>query len=79
MLSACSSTPATKVVTRTVVQTQYKYVTPPLQIIQQCEVESNFNMTDSASLLNYARQLEQNIDECNKGIERIKQWIIDNG
>lgn len=54
-------------------------MTPPLEIIQQCEVESNFNMTDSASLLNYARQLEQNIDECNKGIERIKQWIIDNG
>lgn len=80
MLSACSSTRSPKVVTETIVQTQYKYLLPPAVFYQACEVaKSNSNVSDTASLLAYTRYLESLIDTCNENTKRIKQWALDNG
>ena len=77
MLSACSSTQEPQVVTKTVVQTQYQYLTPPGEYLLNCNIEEQ-HIDMNAGLLAYAQYLEFVIDKCNENIDRIKQWASEN-
>lgn len=77
MLSACSSTQEPQTVTEIIVQTQYKYVTPPSEYLSPCEVNQTV-IADNADLLGYAQLLEALVDQCNENINRIKQWASEN-
>jgi hypothetical protein len=74
LLCACSSTPNTQVITRTVVQQVPVYLTPPASLLADCLPDNSFNVTTNADGIDYSNWLESLLLQCHNNIQLIKRW-----
>lgn len=78
MLLACSSTQPLPPAKEVVIQTEYKYIMPPANMLEVCQA-NKAEISDNASLLDYARYLESVIDKCSENDNQRNNWIKHNG
>ncbi|KRS22828.1 hypothetical protein AAY72_01570 [Alishewanella sp. WH16-1] len=70
MLLGCSSTPEPRVITVTVT----KPLLPPQEFMQRCQVTERYIVETNLDLLNYAKQLEKQIESCDANTSRLIEW-----
>ena len=74
LLCACTHTPNTRVITRTVVQKQPVYLTPPASLLSDCLPQTTFKVATNADGIDYTNWVESLLLQCHNNIQLIKRW-----